>query len=152
MSVFVTIQCMSDLYLRIVLFLSLAAIALTWTFTSPKNFFKFLSTLPQPRYWIMLGYQLLPFLQLGDVVRVSWMPNAFSAICIFSGIIILWCGIILAAWAKIVMKTNWGRPGQHDIRKQHTLVTGGPFGYTRNPIYLGLILVFLGFELAMQSY
>lgn len=61
-------------------------------------------------------------------------------------------GTVLASWAKIVMGTNWGRPAQHDKNVQSQLVTGGPFAYSRNPIYVGLFLLFLGQQITLQSY
>jgi protein-S-isoprenylcysteine O-methyltransferase Ste14 len=60
-------------------------------------------------------------------------------------------GLFFAVWAKFVMKANWGPPGQHDIGKQKELVTRGPFQYSRNPIYLGLILMHFGCAIALKS-
>ena len=61
-------------------------------------------------------------------------------------------GLALSVWAKVVMKTSWGPPGQHDKTRQSKLITTGPFSYTRNPIYVGLLLMVLGEGLAMRSY
>ena len=49
------------------------------------------------------------------------------------------------------MSKNWGPPAQHDLKKQKDLVTDGPYSYSRNPIYLGLMLIFTGFQLALNS-
>lgn len=70
----------------------------------------------------------------------------------FFGIILNIGGLLLAIWSKFTMKTNWGLPAQHDIKKQKKLVISGPYTFSRNPIYLGLIIFFAGFELALNSW
>ena len=50
------------------------------------------------------------------------------------------------------MKTSWGIPAQHDIKRQHTLIKGGPYRFTRNPIYVGLFMVEFGLALALGSW
>lgn len=68
------------------------------------------------------------------------------------GITIFLVGVALASWAKIVMGSSWGRPAQHDKTTQPKLVTAGPFQFTRNPIYVGLFLMFFGQQFALASY
>lgn len=67
------------------------------------------------------------------------------------GLTILTVGAVLAVWAKVTMKSNWGFPGIHTISIQKYLVTDGPFQYTRNPIYLGIILMCFGMAIALKS-
>jgi len=50
------------------------------------------------------------------------------------------------------MQGNWGMPGRHDIASQSKLVTAGPYAFGRNPIYVGLIAMTIGFGLALKSY
>jgi protein-S-isoprenylcysteine O-methyltransferase Ste14 len=38
------------------------------------------------------------------------------------------------------------------VRKNEALATTGPYGYTRNPLYLGSLLIGLGFALAARSW
>lgn len=68
------------------------------------------------------------------------------------GLLLFFLGVTLASWAKRTMQKNWGEPGQHDITRQNTLVTAGPFTFSRNPIYVGLLLVYLGFEFTLGSW
>lgn len=67
------------------------------------------------------------------------------------GLTIFTIGIFIAVWAKYSMRRNWGMPGQHDEKKQTELVTAGPYMYTRNPIYLGAILMNFGVAIALKS-
>ncbi len=38
------------------------------------------------------------------------------------------------------------------VRKNEQLATSGPYGYTRNPLYLGSIVIAIGFALAARSW
>lgn len=88
---------------------------------------------------------LLPYLAFS--MKMESMPTVK-----YIGLLLVVFGTLLASWAKIVMGQNWGRPAQHDKKIQTKLVTGGPFAYSRNPIYAGLLLVFLGQQAVLQSY
>jgi len=69
-----------------------------------------------------------------------------------TGLIISLNGLFLASWAKYVMGKSWGRPAQHDKQTQSKLITTGPFTFSRNPIYVGLFLLFTGQQIALASY
>ncbi|HRN70928.1 MAG TPA: isoprenylcysteine carboxylmethyltransferase family protein [Candidatus Woesebacteria bacterium] len=71
---------------------------------------------------------------------------------LYFGLILFVVGGILAIWSRLVMNTLWGPSGQHNIKRQDTLITTGPFAFSRNPIYLGLIVMVTGYFLALQSY
>lgn len=38
------------------------------------------------------------------------------------------------------------------VRKNETLATSGPYAYTRNPLYLGSLLIGIGFAIAARSW
>lgn len=144
---------MLETYLRIILFLGLLCIGFFWKLTSPvKSFRDYLNSLTKPSGWIVIFFQILPFLQIMLFTKLF----IYQAINIFwlqaLGFIVFLLGLAFASWAKWVMKTSWGRPGQHDIRVQQKLVTTGPFRFSRNPIYLGFFLIFLGVEIVFFSY
>jgi protein-S-isoprenylcysteine O-methyltransferase Ste14 len=56
------------------------------------------------------------------------------------GIVIITAGIMLRALAS------------GHIRKNAELATTGPYAYTRNPLYLGSVLIALGFVVAARSW
>jgi len=68
------------------------------------------------------------------------------------GAAIFAAGFVLAVWARFAMGSRWNPPEQHTEGRQDGLVTGGPFTRSRNPIYLGSLLITIGFGLAVRSY
>lgn len=75
----------------------------------------------------------------------------FDQLILLSGVIMYATGAILALWARLTMNNVWGIPGQH-AAKQNALITSGPFQFSRNPIYLGFLLIYFGFAIAIVSY
>lgn len=68
------------------------------------------------------------------------------------GLTLYFLGLGLAIWGRLSMGDYWGLPAQHDATRQKELVIKGAFRHSRNPIYTGLNIAFLGFELALQSW
>jgi protein-S-isoprenylcysteine O-methyltransferase Ste14 len=56
-------------------------------------------------------------------------------------------GLILAIWARRVIGPNWS--GIVTLKRDHELVTGGPYRYVRHPIYSAILMMFLGTALAV---
>jgi len=59
------------------------------------------------------------------------------------------CGAVLAASA--VLRFKGARTTVRPDRAANTLVITGPYRITRNPMYLGLAVVYLGFAIAGQA-
>lgn len=90
---------------------------------------------------IVLG-RLLPW----RLPSAGVWPTVLTAV----GIALLAAGLGLMAWAAVVMWRHettvipWGHVDH--------LVTGGPFGLARNPIYVGDVLVYLGVTLVAGTW
>jgi protein-S-isoprenylcysteine O-methyltransferase Ste14 len=54
-------------------------------------------------------------------------------------------GVALAIWARVILGRNWGMPMTQKLEPE--LVTSGPYGVVRHPIYSGLLLAMLGTSL-----
>ena len=93
------------------------------------------------------------FINLTHIISGLFFPLAipFDIPVRSFGLTVLTVGVILAIWAKLTMKGNWGIPGVHSIAIQKYLVKDGPFQYSRNPIYVGIILKCFGMAIAMKS-
>jgi len=62
----------------------------------------------------------------------------------------------LVGWPLIVFGTGlslWatGEAGEMDISSPQKLVTGGPYAYSRNPMYVGWLMIFLGITFVINS-
>jgi protein-S-isoprenylcysteine O-methyltransferase Ste14 len=67
------------------------------------------------------------------LARPSWRSMTLGAILVVPG-------ILIRALAS------------GHVRKNETLATSGPYAYTRNPLYLGSLLIGLGFAVAARSW
>ncbi|MFO0703488.1 MAG: isoprenylcysteine carboxylmethyltransferase family protein [Patescibacteria group bacterium] len=67
------------------------------------------------------------------------------------GLTLFTLGLMVAVWARLVMKNNWNAPGTLDTKHLPKIVKVGPFSFSRNPIYLGIILISFGMAIALHS-
>lgn len=76
----------------------------------------------------------------------SSMPKAF----VFAGVILFVAGSVLTGWALVV-----NRHAETTVRiqadRQHAVVTWGPYGFVRHPMYDGVLLFYLGLPLIWGS-
>jgi len=105
---------------------------------SPRNIFRYLLVVPVP--WVfVLGYLVgvaleFAFFRKGSLDGPEWVVRA--------GVGVFVAGAALAAWGWIIFykaKTTTV-PGE----ASSTLVTHGPYRATRNPMYVGLSIAYLG--------
>jgi protein-S-isoprenylcysteine O-methyltransferase Ste14 len=59
-------------------------------------------------------------------------------------------GLLFTVWARVYLGRNWS--GVITIKADHELVTTGPYGVVRHPIYSGLALAFIGTALAVGQW
>lgn len=89
-----------------------------------------------------------------QVLAVYYFPlplSKFDNLFLISGVLMYISGMILALWARSSMNKVWGIPAEH-AEQQDKLVTTGPFRISRNPIYLGFLLIYFGFPIAIKSW
>lgn len=95
---------------------------------------------------IALGLLILSF-TLHFVLRPAvWIGKPIS----FEGYGMIVAGIALMVWAQRLFKKKGTviRPTQDPT----ALVVEGPFRFTRNPMYLGIVIVFLGIAIAVGTW
>lgn len=90
-------------------------------------------------------------LAAGLLLHFFWSPLVFSqngAIVVFLGGFLLLAGSLLSFWAK---KTFSAHGVQTRFTPVPKLVLTGPYAFTRNPLYVSLILVYAGISLLANS-
>src|SRR5581483_11304086 len=104
--------------------------------------------------WSSRAFHLLAaavafFLLAGDP---GWHPLAVrifphTRVFYWSGVLSVWLGVGLAIWARFLLGSNWS--GTVTIKKEHELVSRGPYSWVRHPIYTGIVLAMFGTLLAV---
>ncbi len=78
---------------------------------------------------------------------VSLIPSSIWTF--WGGVAITLAGLSFAIWARVHLGSNWSR--SVTIKKDHDLITTGPYAVARHPIYTGLLAGFLGTAIAMTE-
>jgi protein-S-isoprenylcysteine O-methyltransferase Ste14 len=58
-------------------------------------------------------------------------------------------GLLFAVWAREHLGRNWSR--SVTIKKDHELITTGPYAIVRHPIYTGILIGFIGMAIAISQ-
>lgn len=66
------------------------------------------------------------------------------------GAVLTVAGLLFAVWARVYLGRNWS--GVVTVKADHELITGGPYGLVRHPIYTGLALAFAGTGLGIGEW
>lgn len=80
---------------------------------------------------------------------LGWRPD-FASFWPWVGAALTLVGITLAVWARVYLGRNWGMP--QTLRRDHELVSSGPYQLVRHPIYAGMLLGLLGTALAYGPF
>lgn len=67
----------------------------------------------------------------------------------FVGILLLSVGAVLAVWALVIFRNQ--RTPVYPTTTPTTLVTSGPFKFTRNPMYLGISFILIALVFLLGS-
>ncbi|MEQ9401930.1 MAG: isoprenylcysteine carboxylmethyltransferase family protein [Longimicrobiales bacterium] len=96
------------------------------------------------------GLWFVPLLVLGYSLERRY-PSAFlpSAMASVAGIALIACGFALLAWASWHFHRAGTAIDHH--RPTSRLLTGGPFRWSRNPVYVALALVVAGLGVERNS-
>lgn len=86
-----------------------------------------------------------------DVYLVGWsFPlTPWPHTTPLAGLAVTLLGVIIAAWSKIRLGANFSTT--LGVRREHQLITTGPYRLVRHPIYTGLLLVILGGALVYNT-
>lgn len=111
-----------------------------------------------PRQWVERATRarlLLGVLEVGTLVgwllvrgRWQFLPEHDPGVAIAGSVLAL-TGALFAAWAKFRLGRLFSP--QLGVQEGHRLVTTGPYGVVRHPIYLGLIDFIIGSALYLND-
>lgn len=93
--------------------------------------------------WILMCVQIagLQFWQFEQSLAIQLL-----------GFILASLGVWVSFAARKELGANWTHASESQIKNRHALVKTGIYAYIRHPIYLGLILCFVGGEIVAGSY
>jgi protein-S-isoprenylcysteine O-methyltransferase Ste14 len=84
----------------------------------------------------------LYYLPLDSVPVLGRRVMPQGPVCDASGLCLMLAGISLAVWSRVTLADNWS--GAVTLKRNHALITTGPYGIVRHPIYLGVLTAMLG--------
>lgn len=73
------------------------------------------------------------------------LPPTFAGF--WAGAVITVAGILFAVWARRHIGSNWS--SRVTLKHDHQLITSGPYGIVRHPIYTGILTGFIGSAIAI---
>ncbi len=92
----------------------------------------------------LIAFQLLGF-------KIFPIKN-FSIIFGVLGFSIFLIGILISSLARITLGSSWTPGYNYQIKPNQLLITNGIYKYIRHPIYIGILLAYIGADLVAESY
>jgi protein-S-isoprenylcysteine O-methyltransferase Ste14 len=89
---------------------------------------------------------------LGIYFSRNLFPNHDGLILDVFSVLLLICGIIIIRTAFLSFKNHQTTINPLNLTKTSSLVNTGIFKYTRNPMYLGMVLILLSIALKFNLY
>jgi protein-S-isoprenylcysteine O-methyltransferase Ste14 len=108
-----------------------------------------------------LQSRLSHIVPLALAVVLLWLPQSpiqafdgrFLSIAVWPfwvGAALTLAGLLFTVWARVHLGRNWS--GTITVKQDHALITSGPYGFVRHPIYTGLLLALIGTALARGEW
>lgn len=99
-----------------------------------------------------LTFVLVIVLLTTKVIPLPWLyrqlwPSGLRAF--WMGAAVTVAGLLYSVWARHHLATNWS--SAVTIKKDHELITSGPYARVRHPIYTGILAGFLGTAIAVAQ-
>ena len=92
--------------------------------------------LPPPLIYVAIFGLGLLLQQIAPLAMPLILPVRIAAILLIAA------GVLLTAWANLLFRRN--HTSMVPVRPTNALVIQGPYRLTRNPMYLGLLCIYIG--------
>ena len=102
--------------------------------------------------------RLVPLAVAALLLWVPTLPGGFlceklipqTAWTFWIGAAITVAGLLFSVWARVHLGRNWS--AVVTLKQEHELITSGPYGLVRHPIYTGLLVAFIGTAIARAEW
>jgi len=105
--------------------------------------------------------RLIRFVSIVCALALLWLPSIpfqwleerflpLGPLCFWIGSVITAGGLLFSVWARRRLGRNWSQAVT--VKEDHELITNGPYGLVRHPIYAGLLLAFVGTAVALGEW
>lgn len=92
------------------------------------------------------------FLIFIQFLGLKILPFTDNLVTLSIGFIFLVFGVYISISGREALGTNWTAGYEYQIKRDHLLIKEGIYKYIRHPIYTGMLLIFFGAEIIIQSY
>jgi protein-S-isoprenylcysteine O-methyltransferase Ste14 len=104
-----------------------------------------LTFLELPTFLLLSGLLLLGVLPHPSATPVSVVLAAVGALLTFAGVGVSIWAIVTTMRRHVILDAG------HFVKQRHPLITDGAYAWVRNPMYLGIVLLWSGIALAYQN-
>ena len=86
----------------------------------------------------------------GPGLAAFYLPPELLLPAYWAGLTLIILGLGFTVWARRHLGANWS--GTVTVKENHELIRSGPYGWTRHPIYTGLLFAMIGVALAQAQW
>ncbi|MDX6282199.1 MAG: hypothetical protein QOH03_3270 [Kribbellaceae bacterium] len=83
-------------------------------------------------------------------IRVHGLAKPAPEVFAGAGVVVIWVGLVVRVWAVLALGGSFSTYVQVD--DEQPVITGGPYRWVRHPSYSGLLLICLGFGVAIGNW